>query len=121
MLHLAQLPPNLEHRSRAFTSTSEHYQEAQYLMADPFCPFEIEMAVDLFFTNEAGWWNSLVCRTGGRETNIRIGAAAKRLGRQWHVYGEGVTLADGRVIRAESEKHVFELCGVPFLPPEERS
>jgi hypothetical protein len=38
MLHLAQLPPNLEHRSRAFTSTSEHYQEAQYLMADPFCP-----------------------------------------------------------------------------------
>jgi DNA polymerase/3'-5' exonuclease PolX len=78
------------------------------------------MAVDLFATTEASWWNALTCRTGGAETNKRLAQSAIASGKRWNVYGEGVTLSNGMVIRAESEDHVFELCGVPYLPPEMR-
>ncbi len=78
------------------------------------------MAVDLFATTEASWWNALTCRTGGAETNKRLAQSAIANGKRWHVYGEGVTNFDGRVTRAESEEHVFQLCGVPYQPPELR-
>lgn len=79
------------------------------------------LGVDLFFTDEGCWWNSLVCRTGGAENNKALAQAAIKAGRHWNVYGSGVTLADGTVIQAESEEHVFELCGLDYLPPEERT
>jgi len=81
---------------------------------------ETAMAVDLFFTTPSCWWNALTCRTGGAETNKRLAQSAIANGRNWNVYGEGVTLSDGKVIRAESEEHVFELCGVPYLSPDQR-
>lgn len=79
------------------------------------------IAVDLFSTSEACWFNSLVMRTGGAETNKRLASEAQRRGRQWNVYGPGVKiLATGEVIQATSERHVFELIGVPYLEPHER-
>lgn len=79
------------------------------------------MAVDLFGTTTVAWWNALTCRTGGAETNKKLAQSAIANGRNWNVYGQGVTMADGTVIRAESEEHVFELCGVSFLRPDERT
>lgn len=77
------------------------------------------MPVDLFATTHQCWYNALVCRTGGKETNKRLAESALRLRRQWHTYS-GVTLETGEKVFPESEEEVFQLCGVPYLPPEER-
>lgn len=76
--------------------------------------------IDLFSTTAECWWVSLVIRTGSKETNLRLTTGANRLGRTLNAYGCGVTESDGTVIPATSERHVFELCGVPYLEPTER-
>lgn len=76
--------------------------------------------VDFFSTDAERWWVALVIRTGGKETNLALTTGAQRLGRQLHAYGNGVTHRDGSKERAISEKHVFELCGVPYVPPNKR-
>jgi DNA polymerase/3'-5' exonuclease PolX len=76
--------------------------------------------VDLFTTNALSWYNYLVCRTGSAENNVRIAAAAKAKGWQWHPYGSGFTdeLKQARVV--QSEREVFEYAGLPYLEPWER-
>lgn len=81
---------------------------------------ESGIPVDLFETTEANWWVSLVVRTGSKETNLALTTGAQKLGRTLNAYGCGVTESDGTVIPATSEQHVFELCGVDYLEPNER-
>ena len=82
---------------------------------------ESGMPVDLFSTTPSCWFSSLVCRTGGKDTNLALTNGANKLNRTWHVYGEGVEdRKTGLVTAARSEREVFELCGVPYLEPEER-
>lgn len=76
--------------------------------------------VDFFATTKENWWCSLVIRTGGKETNLKLTTGAQRLGRTLNAYGAGITCSDGTVIPATSERHVFELCNVPYLDPENR-
>ena len=76
--------------------------------------------VDLFGTSEDKWWVSLVIRTGSKETNLRLTTGAQRQGGSLNAYGMGVTWADNSVTAATSERHVFELCGVPYLEPNQR-
>ena len=76
--------------------------------------------VDLFATTEANWFVSLVIRTGSKETNLKLTTGAIRDGNTLNAYGRGITRADGTVVRAESEEHVFQLCGVPYLKPHQR-
>lgn len=76
--------------------------------------------VDLFRTTQTKRWNSLVIRTGGKETNLRLTTGAQKLGRKLHAYGEGVTMENGELRQTHSEQEVFELCHVPYLPPERR-
>ena len=76
--------------------------------------------VDLFATTIENWWVALVIRTGSKETNLKLTTGAQKLGRKLNAYGCGVTEADGTIIRATSEQHVFELCGVPYLEPHQR-
>lgn len=76
--------------------------------------------VDLFSTNEANWWVSLVIRTGGKVTNLQLTTGAQHRGATFHAYGSGVTWSDGSRTDATSEQHVFELCGVPYREPHER-
>lgn len=66
------------------------------------------------------WWVALVIRTGSKETNLRLTTGAQKRGGTIHAYGSGVTFKDGREITATSEKDVFDMCGVPYLPPEKR-
>lgn len=77
--------------------------------------------VDFFATAEDCWWNSLVCRTGPAESNIRIAAAAKARGYQWNPYGPGFTrLLDGLQFSMPSEAAVFDFVGLPYLEPHLR-
>lgn len=77
--------------------------------------------VDLFATTAENWWVSLVVRTGSLETNLRLTQGARDRGRTLLAYGNGVkNLATGEITPAESERAVFEMCGVKYLDPEER-
>jgi DNA polymerase/3'-5' exonuclease PolX len=80
------------------------------------------MPVDLFSTTTENWWVSLVIRTGGKDTNLRLTMGANRLGRTLNAYGCGVTdRKTGIVTAATSEREVFELCDVPYLEPVQRT
>lgn len=77
--------------------------------------------VDLFASTIPNWWVSLVIRTGSAETNLRLTTGAQRLGRTLHAYGSGVSDSSNAVLTpATSERDVFDLCGVPYLDPNER-
>lgn len=80
------------------------------------------IAVDFFATTLENWWVSLVVRTGGKETNLSLTTGAQNLGRSLNAYGCGVTnRRTGEITPATSEEHVFQLCGVPYLSPEQRT
>ena len=79
------------------------------------------LPVDLFAAAEKTWWVSLVVRTGSKEMNLRLTTGAQRKGATLNAYGSGVTWSDGTKTDATSERHVFELCGVEYLEPENRT
>jgi DNA polymerase/3'-5' exonuclease PolX len=79
--------------------------------------------VDFFAATEENWWNYLVCRTGGAESNTAICLAAIDKGWKWNPYGEGFSRPSGigREVRAmRSEEEVFAFVGMEYLPPAER-
>lgn len=77
--------------------------------------------VDFFATTEEAWFNYLVCRTGGAESNLRIATEAQRRGWKWNPYGAGFTeLSTGAVIPVKCERDVFELLGLDYLEPWQR-
>lgn len=78
--------------------------------------------VDLFTASPENWWNYLVCRTGGAESNVLIATVAREQGYSWSPYGSGfIRLSDQRLIPMTSEQHVFEFLGLPYLQPWERA
>lgn len=77
--------------------------------------------VDFFATTEGCWFNYLVCRTGGQETNVRIASAAKAKGWRWNPYEAGFShLGSGEHFDVKSERDVFEFVGLPYREPWER-
>jgi DNA polymerase/3'-5' exonuclease PolX len=79
--------------------------------------------VDLFTATRENFFNYLVCRTGGEESNIRVASAAIARGWKWNPYGNGFS----RVVGLGSEHHdvtsereVFEFVGLPYLEPWKR-
>lgn len=77
--------------------------------------------VDLFSTTEPCWFNYLVCRTGGADSNTEIASAAKRRGLKWNPYGEGFEDSHGFLaIRVESERDAFEKVGLEYREPQDR-
>ena len=77
------------------------------------------IGVDIFSTNEDCWPVSLVVRTGGKQTNIRICMAAQARGYKFHAYGSGFSTPHGEIV-CRSEREVFETVGLPWQRPEER-
>lgn len=78
--------------------------------------------VDLFSTSLENWNVSLVIRTGGKDTNLRLTTGAQRMGRKLHAYGSGVEILEtGEILFCKSERDVFDLCAVPYLDPEDRA
>lgn len=76
--------------------------------------------VDLFSTREERWWVSLVIRTGSKETNLKLTRGAMAQGASLMAYGCGVKWSDGTITPAISERHVFEMCRVPYKEPKHR-
>lgn len=76
--------------------------------------------VDLFTATEANWWNYLVCRTGPKESNMAIAAAAQAKGWKWNPYGAGFSGPMGAKHVVGSEAEVFEFVGLPYREPWER-
>lgn len=76
---------------------------------------------DLFATNEASWFNYLVCRTGPAESNTAIAQAARARGWKWEPYSEGFVRQDGSErFQVRSEREVFEFVGMEYHKPENR-
>ena len=105
----------LERRLNSAGSTM--FGEKNKLMRDVFSG----IPVDLFSCSVDDWWVSLVIRTGSKETNLRLTTGANKRGLTLNAYGSGVTdRVTGIVTPATSERHVFDLCGVPYQEPEDR-
>jgi DNA polymerase/3'-5' exonuclease PolX len=78
--------------------------------------------VDLFATTREHWFVSLVVRTGSAEMNTQLAASALRQGLKLHVGANAAierTATDEQIV-PQSEREVFELCGVPYREPHER-
>lgn len=76
--------------------------------------------VDLFSTTEENWWVSLVIRTGGKATNLKLTTGAQSRGMRLNAYGSGFTLQNQQSLVCTSEREVFEIAGVPYAEPEDR-
>lgn len=76
--------------------------------------------VDLFATVESSWFNYLVCRTGPKESNMRIAAAAQDKGWRWNPYGSGFSGPGGKVHTVTSEADVFHFVELTYYEPWER-
>ena len=83
------------------------------------------LPVDLFATGPESWFNYLVCRTGGAESNKAVAMAAQRLGWTWNPYGPGFSRRpefEGRERRhvVTAERDVFDFVNLPYLEPQFR-
>ena len=82
---------------------------------------ETGIPVDFFATTKDCWWNSLVIRTGGKTTNLRLTAAARAKGYSLEAYGTGFRSLRGKPhVETHSEREVFEFAGLPYLEPSLR-
>jgi DNA polymerase/3'-5' exonuclease PolX len=78
--------------------------------------------VDLFAATRERWFVSLVVRTGSWEMNTQLAASALRRGLKLHVSVNAAIerLDTDELIFPQSEREVFELCGMPYREPAER-
>jgi DNA polymerase/3'-5' exonuclease PolX len=94
------------------------------------------LPLDFFATTAPAFFNYLVCRTGGKESNVALAVSAAERGLKWHPYHSGFEVVDceraqaalnrpelttGRFVVATSERAVFELAGLAYLEPWERA
>lgn len=80
-----------------------------------------EIPVDFFATTPENWWNSVVCRTGGKATNLQITMAANKRGWRFNSYGSGFTKLDGsETYQTTSEEDVFRFVRLPYVLPQYR-
>ena len=77
--------------------------------------------VDFFSATPENWFNYVVCRTGGAESNTRIASAAQARGWKWNPYGAGFTDDQRTIVPVKSEREVFEFAGLEYLEPWERA
>lgn len=75
--------------------------------------------VDLFATDARCYWNTVFCRTGPAESNIRIAQRAQERGLSWKPFGVGFR-QNGEDIVVESEEHIYQLLGLAYRQPWER-
>ena len=79
--------------------------------------------VDIFTATKANWGMRLMVRTGDKDFNIAVMAKLKQLGHKGHAYG-GITLNVNDLrhedIDCPDEEIIFQILGIPFVPPEKR-
>lgn len=74
--------------------------------------------VDFFFATPASWASVLLCRTGSKEHNVWLCSAAIKRGLHWKP-NVGLMLGT-EVLRAESEREIYERLGLSFIEPAAR-
>ena len=80
-----------------------------------------KLPVDFFGADEAGWWRTLVIRTGPKEFNLKLIAGATARGLKLHAYGPAFTdTTSGEVMPCHSEHEFLAMCGREWIKPEER-
>lgn len=82
---------------------------------------QCQTALDLFRCTPENWFNNLVSRTGGKDSNILIASTALKQGLNWLPFGNGFQIqTTGEIIPVTKEEDVFQTLKIPFIPPEER-
>ena len=76
--------------------------------------------VDLYYATPETFTTLLLIRTGSKDNNIRLCAAAKRRGWKLRANGEGLFDERGRRIASLSEGEIYRLLRLPYQPPEKR-
>jgi DNA polymerase/3'-5' exonuclease PolX len=83
--------------------------------------------IDFFAATPENWWNLVVCRTGGAETNVAICNGAIDAGWKWNPYGHGFSRPNPErpgwllIREMHSEQEVFAWAGLDYLEPWERA
>lgn len=77
---------------------------------------------DFFAATRENWWNQLVCRTGGKDTNTAICNGAIARGLKWATTSAGFECRrSGRLlVRVNSEQDVFAAARMDYLEPKDR-
>lgn len=82
---------------------------------------ESGIPVDFFSVDADCWWNSVVMRTGGKVSNVKLCIEAGRLGWKFEPYGSGFSSRRGLPYhKTTSEEDVFKFVRLPCLPPHQR-
>ncbi len=74
--------------------------------------------VDIYSTTPRKWGILSLVRTGSERHNIKLATRAKQMGLKFSA-ADGI-LAGGLVAASETEEEIFEMLGLPWVPPEER-
>lgn len=92
--------------------------------------------IDFFATTIPCFYNYLVCRTGGKDSNLQIATSAQQRGLKWHPTHSGFEVTNaaqanhalgrndltiGRHVVVQREEDVFQIAGLPWLEPKDRS
>lgn len=72
---------------------------------------------DIEFVPEEEWATALLYFTGSQSLNIMMRAQAKKMGLTLNQHG---LFKDGKRLETKTEKDVFDILGMKYLPPERR-
>jgi DNA polymerase (family 10) len=77
--------------------------------------------VDIYFATPETWATLLLIRTGSKEHNIKLCAAARARGWKLCATGNGLFNEKGERIAGDSEASIFVALGMLYIPPERRN
>ena len=76
------------------------------------------IAIDLNFVSEEDYIPALLHFTGSKRFNIYMREIARKLGMSLNQYG---LFKRGKLIKVTSEKEIFDILKIPYVPPENRN
>ena len=82
---------------------------------------ETGISIDIYLATPATWATLLLIRTGSKENNIRLCSLARRLGLQLKANGDGLFNQSGQRLAGDSEQSIYEVLGIPYQEPSERT
>lgn len=101
-------------------SKAGHITNGQWIKF--FVHVKTGIPVDFYRAQHKSFWNLVLCRTGSMQHNIRLASAAQAKGWKWTPTAKDSGFMDSWTpIQIMSEEHAFELLGLDFLQPYERS
>jgi DNA polymerase (family 10) len=79
---------------------------------------EPHVQIDLRLVNADQFGSALLYFTGNKDHNIALRLIAKKKG--WKLNEYGVFDKEGRKLAGQSEEQIYQLFGMPFIPPQQR-